>query len=217
MRAALVLALVLGTASTAAADGLYFTESVGGSDVKNELGTEISSAMRIRFSLGYRINKSWAVEGFLAGDIGTRVQHGSGYAARCIECGGNNTGGYVDPSSYASALTTVGIDVKYLRPLADNFEVYLRGSLGKGYFGDHSGRGFGAGAGAQFKGKVRALGFLFWPLFFVPVGPKVTAALFIDTGADFYRLHRGGNLDNPDAIDGSMNRITIGWAVGADF
>ena len=98
MRAALVLALVLGTASTAAADGLYFTESVGGSDVKNELGTEISSAMRIRFSLGYRINKSWAVEGFLAGDIGTRVQHGSGYAARCIECGGNNTGGYVDPS-----------------------------------------------------------------------------------------------------------------------
>ncbi len=64
---------------------------------------------------------------------------------------------------------------------------------------------------------MRVLGFLFWPLFFVPVGPKVTGALFIDTGADFYRLHRGGDIDNPDAIDGSMNRITIGWAVGADF
>ena len=219
MRAALVLALALGTASTAAADGLYFTESFGGTDVKNELGHHISSALRIRFGLGYRINKSWAVEGFVAGDVGTvgNVTEGSGYAARCIDCGGNNTGGYGNPSPYSSEMTTVGIDVKYLRPLSENFEVYLRGSLGKGYFGDYSGRGFGAGAGAQLKGKVRVLGFLFWPLFFVPVGPKVTGALFIDTGADFYRLHRGGDIDNPDAIDGSMNRITISWAVGADF
>ena len=218
MRAALLVAVVLGTVSTAAAEGIYVTESIGGSNVKNELGQHISGAMRIRFSVGYRLSRSWAVEGFLAGDL--RTSSGGvepAYAARCVDCDAGNTGGY-DPI-YAPSLTTAGVDVKYLRPLGDRFEVYLRGSLGKGWLdgSDYSGRGLGVGAGAQIKGKVRALGFLFWPLFFVPYGPKVTAALFVDTGADFYRLHRGGALDNPDAIDGTLSRITIGWAVGADF
>lgn len=223
MRAALALVLVLGTARAAAADGIYFTESFGGTDVKNELANHVDEAVRIRFSLGYRLSKSWAVEGFVAGDIGStppRNPRPYGYAARCVECGSGNEGGNDYPSVlYSQSLTTVGIDVKYLRPLSDNIEVYLRGSLGKGYLdnSDYEGRGFGVGAGAQLKGKVRALGFLFWPLFFVPYGPKVTAALYVDTGADFYRLHRGGNIDNPDSIDGSMNHITIGWAVGADF
>jgi hypothetical protein len=158
----------------------------------------------------------------VAGDIGTVSNVDAGprnVAARCVDCGGGDGGGdYYDDYS-SSSMTTVGLDVKYLRPLSDNFEAYLRGSLGKGWLdsSDYSGRGFGVGAGVQLKGKVRALGFLFWPLFFVPVGPKVTAALFVDTGADFYRLHRGGDLDNRDAIDGSISRLTIGWAVGADF
>jgi len=225
MRAALALALVLGTASTAAADGIYFTESFGGSDVKGELGHQITDALRMRFSVGYRLSKSWAVEGFLAGDIGTtsNIDGGPprGYAARCVECGsgsGDGGSGY-NALDYASTMTTVGIDVKYLRPVSEHVELYLRGSLGKGWLdnSDYSGRGFGVGAGAQIKGKVRALGFLFWPLFFVPAGPKVTGALFIDAGADFYRLHRNGDLDNPDSLDGSTNHITVGWAVGADF
>lgn len=171
--------------------------------------------MRVKFSVGYRLSKSWAVEGFVGGDIGTyaHVQEPA-YALRCIECGSGGGGG--DSSSYlqSSSLTTIGVDVKYLRPVSEHFELYLRGSLGKGWLdnSDYEGRGFGVGAGAQLKGKVRALGFLFWPLFFVPYGPKVTGALFIDTGADFYRLHAHG-----DSIDGSINRITIGWAIGADF
>ncbi len=222
MRAALVLALLLGTASTAAADGLYFSESFGGSNVKDELGSHINGAVRIRFALGYRINKSWAVEGFVAGDVGT-VSHihadDRPYAARCIDCA-EPDGGYGGwGHSSSSSMTTVGLDVKYLRPLSDNIDVYLRGSLGKGYLddSDYSGRGLGIGTGVQLKGKVRALGFLFWPLFFVPVGPKVTAALFVDGGADFYRLHRHGDLDNNDAIDGSISRLTLGFAVGSDF
>jgi Outer membrane protein beta-barrel domain len=218
MRAALALALVLGTASTAAADGIYFTEALGGSSVGNDLGHDITDAMRIRLSVGYRLNKSWAVEGWFAGDIGTTMNiDGQGYAARCVECND------VAPPDYgyhrSSSMTSAGIDVKYLRPLGDRFEVYLRGSLGKGWLDadDYSGRGFGIGAGAQIKGKVPAIGFLFWPLFFTNWGPKVTAALFVDTGADFYRLHRHGDLDNTDTRDGSFNRFTIGWAVGADF
>ena len=216
MRAALVaLVTVLGTAS-AAADGIYVSEAVGGTTIKNDLGQKMGDGLRIRFALGYRLNKSWAIEGFLAGDISTTSYIAEPVAAARCDCATPTP----EPHGvYGSSVTTVGVDVKYLRPLSDNFEVYLRGSLGKGYLdaSDYSGRGFGVGAGAQVKGKVRALGFLFWPLFFVPYGPKVTAALFVDTGADFYRLHRHGELDNPDAIDGSFNRLTIGWAVGADF
>lgn len=219
MRSALVFALVLGTASTAAADGLYFTESFGGANVKDELGSYIKDAVRIRFGLGYRLGKSWAVEGYVAGDIGTTSHLGTrDYAARCGDCGADPGSDYYDHHS-ATSMVTIGLDVKYLRPLSDRFEVYLRGGLGKGWLddSDYSGRGLGVGAGAQLKGKVRALGFLFWPLFFVPAGPKVTAALFVDTGADFYRLHRGGNPDNRDSVDGSISRITFGFAVGSDF
>lgn len=220
MRPALVLALLLGSTATAAADGIYFSEQVGGSNVKNELGRYLDGTVNIRFAVGYRLSTSWAIEGFIAGDVGSTqaVPRPVGYAARCIECG-DGGGGYGQSFDYVDSLTTAGLDVKYLRPLGEHFEVYLRGRLGKGWLDstDYSGRGLGIGAGAQLKGKVRALGFLFWPLFFVPVGPKVTAALYIDGGSDFYRLHRGGQLDNPDAIDGSINRLSIGWAVGADF
>lgn len=51
----------------------------------------------------------------------------------------------------------------------------------------------------------------------MPVGPKVTGALFVDAGTDFYRLHRDGDLGNPDSLDASTNHITIGWAIGSDF
>jgi hypothetical protein len=217
MRVALAIALLLGTASAAAADGIYVTESFGRSNVKNELGNHIADTVRIRFSLGYRLSKSWAVEGFVAGDLGrqaSRLQ--PSYALRCVECGSGG-GGYDSFNPGPSTLTTAGVDVKYLRPLG-RLEVYLRGSLGKGWHdrSGYEGRGFGVGAGVQLKGKVRGLGFLFWPLFFVPRGPKVTAALFVDTGADFYRL-RSSDVDNPDSIDGSLHHIAIGWAVGTDF
>lgn len=220
MRAALVLALVLGTASAARADGIYFSQQMGGTSVGNELSGQITDAMRLRFAAGYRLNTSWAVEAFIAGDIGT-TSHlvEPTYAARCSSCDGGYGGGYGGGYHRGSSLTTAGVDLKYLRPVNERFEVYLRGSLGKGWLDstDYAGRGFGVGAGAQLKGKVRALGFLFWPLFFVPHGPKVTAALFVDAGTNFYRLHRHGELDNPDSIDASTNQFTVGWAVGADF
>ena len=71
------------------------------------------------------------------------------------------------------------------------------------------------GAGVQLRGKVRALGFLYWPLFFVPAGPKVDAAIFIDHGVEFDRLHA---VTGPErSIDARFTRLTIGFHVGGDF
>jgi hypothetical protein len=202
--------------ATAVADGVYFSESIGGTDVQDELGQKMDGAFRFRFAGGVR-RREWAVEGWIAGDIGTGANaYGGGEpyppARGCIDyC-------YDDNYNGSTGLLTVGIDVKYLKPIARNIEVYLRGSISHGELdGDYSGRGLGLGAGVQIKGKVPAVGFLFWPLFFTNWGPKVTAALFIDDGFDFYRLHAGGDRDHGRAIDAQLSHLTIGWAVGSDF
>jgi hypothetical protein len=194
----------------AAADGSYFTMGFGPGDVSNELGTYAGSAFRIRAGAGHRIGNV-AFEGFIAGDI-------------------------FDDYTMNDA-STVGLDVKYILPLSRNFQAYVRGSasrmstnLGSGGYDDcyscgndwgyydgreYSGRGLGAGAGLQLRGKVRAIGFLYWPLFFVPAGPKVNASIFLDHGYDFYRLHpedgRGGT------VDAELERWTFGFTVGQDF
>lgn len=195
----------------AAADGTYFTMGFGPGDVGSELRDYTASTFRIRAGMGHRIGNV-AFEGFLAGDI-------------------------FDDYAISEA-GTVGLDVKYILPLSHHFQGYVRGSasrmsttLGDGYDGyddcyscsspdygygrEYAGRGLGAGAGLQLRGKVRAIGFLYWPLFFVPAGPKVNAALYVDHGYDFYRLHpadgRGGT------IDAKLYRWTFGFNVGQDF
>jgi hypothetical protein len=75
------------------------------------------------------------------------------------------------------------------------------------------GRGLGVGAGIQLKGKGSVLGLLWWPLFFTNVGPKMTAALWLDSGYEFYRLHG----DRPTAIDAQLSTLTFGFALGSDF
>jgi hypothetical protein len=96
--------------------------------------------------------------------------------------------------------------------------VYLRGSamvggLDRAGFDSFEGRGLGVGAGVQLKGKGSVLGLLFWPLFFTNVGPKMTAALWLDSGYEFYRLHG----DRPTAIDAQLSTLTFGFALGSDF
>jgi hypothetical protein len=104
--------------------------------------------------------------------------------------------------------------VKFLQPLAPNVELYLRGGLSRGYAAglDASGRGLGLGAGVQVKGKVSALGLVFWPLFFSGVGPKITAAAYLETGYEVYRLH--GPRRSTDA---QLNHLMLGFAFGSDF
>ena len=50
-------------------------------------------------------------------------------------------------------------------------------SDGTGALAGYHGRGIGAAAGAQLTAKVRALGFLWAPLFFIDRGPMLTRSL----------------------------------------
>lgn len=205
--AALLLA-VAAAPRLAAADGSYVTMGVGPGDVSDQLRQYTDTTVRIRLGFGHRVG-NLAVEGFLAGDI---------FDDRMI-----------------TEATSVGVDLKYLLPLSEHLQGYVRGSAsrmstrlgGDGYgygapdcYGcssgrDYAGRGLGAGAGLQLRGKVRAIGFLYWPLFFVPAGPKVNAALYVDHGLDFYRLHPG-DAGGP-TVDAKLSRWTFGFHVGQDF
>lgn len=181
-------------ASTASADGFYYSEGVGGTRVHDELSAFMPDAVRIRVALGMR-RKQWAYEAWVAANINTAVY-------------GDST----------PDLTTGGLDIKYIQPVASHLEVYLRGSamlggLDGSNFNSFSGRGLGVGAGVQLKGKGSILGLLWWPLFFTNVGPKMTAALWLDSGYEFYRLHG----DKPTAIDAQLSTLTFGLAVGSDF
>jgi hypothetical protein len=213
----LVLAALMAVPATpASADGIYFTESFGGANIKDELGERIDSAFKLRVSVGVR-RRRWAVELWGGGYLAEQQGPGSLGKPGCAGCEGR------DYYAYSTAsLGAYGLDLKYIETLSRHFEVYLRGGPsaaivdGAGLDG-YAGRGLGFGAGAQLKGKVRALGFLWWPLFFTGVGPKVTASLWADAGYDFYRLHRGGKLEAVPAIDAKVTSMSIGFAVGSDF
>lgn len=228
MRRLLPVFLICATAGGAAADGFYFTESLGGTNVKDELGSRMSSAVRIKLALGVR-RRSWAIEGWIAGDIAANEGYGDGYGydggAAPPPCASRNSGcegPYDTAVGYGpTSLTTYGLDLKYLQPVSEHIEIYLRGSISHGVMSGqldgYGGRGLGVGAGVQLKGKVPAIGFLWWPLFFTGWGPKVTAAVFVDDGYDFYRLHPGDRLEAGPAIDAQLSHLTLGFAVGSDF
>jgi hypothetical protein len=220
MRHLIPLLLLCALAAPAAADGVYFTESFGGADVKGQLGTQIDSAGVFRFAGGYR-RGSWAVELWGGMYVGIDTRDAAAPADACPACRLAHTGshdvGYDD--GLPSVLGGGGVDLKYVQLLASHVEVYLRGGAGF-VAGDisgveHGGRGLGMGAGMQLKGKVPALGFLFWPLFFTGWGPRVTAALWADAGYDFYRLHP--SFERGPTVDAQLSRMTFGFAVGSDF
>lgn len=181
--------------ATARADGYYFTEQVGGAKITDQLGSYVSSAVQARFAFGVR-RGAWSVEGFTAIDI-------------------NNDASYYELA--APSLATYGLALKRSFPLAKHLDLYLRGNASEGVadgrLEGYAGRGLGFGAGIALKGKVPAIGFLWFPLFFTGWGPKVTASLFIDDGYDFYRLHR----DAGPTVDAQITHLSGGFSVGTDF
>lgn len=217
------LALVGATVTTAAADGVYVTESFGGIDVKDQLGESMDGAVKIKLAFGMRRGR-WAVEGWMAGGLGFGDHH-DGAKPLPPSCVGKRCGvpvpdapDHAHGASVGSALFMYGLDLKYLAPLSPHVELYVRGSMSRGVLdNDYAGNGLGVGAGIQIKGKVPAVGFLFWPLFFTNWGPKVTAALFVDNGVDFYRLHHGGDRSSGRSIDAQLHHLTFGFGVGSDF
>jgi hypothetical protein len=197
-------ALVLATAAAPArADGHYFSFGVGGTQVDDELAVATDGGARIRMAVGHRFG-SLAVEGFLAPEFFDTSE------GRSLDGVG------------------LGVDVRYIVNLTGGVQGYVRGSASRLSLHDHdsdgastfpvderSGRGLGGGVGLQLRGKVRALGFLYWPFFFLPLGPRTNAALYVDHGVDFYRLHDASG--RTDAVDAKLTRFTIGFNVGQDF
>jgi hypothetical protein len=201
--AALAALTALALAGAARADGTYFSAGMGPGEVTDELGGYVRDTVHGRFALGHR-GGNLAVEGYLAPESDIDVDN---------------------PYSYEAL--RLGVDARYVLPVRPGVQVYVRGGLsrtsaslssyGDGRYAarDFEGRGVDGGAGVQLRGKVRALGFLYWPLFFVPAGPKVDAAIFVDHGVEFDRLHA---VDGPPlSIDARFTRLTIGFHVGADF
>jgi hypothetical protein len=200
---ALALAALFATAP-ARADGWYFTEGVGGTRVQGPMAEFFSGpAIHLRVGAGRKIDRL-AVEAYFAVTSPLAGRH-------------RFQGVTYDALSW-------GLDLRYVVPLSPYVSAYARGGLGKmtlegGWLGwerggsDYTGRTLSGGAGVQVSGKVRALGLLFFPLFFTDWGPKVTAAAWLDTGRQYVRLH------NPTArsLDGELASWTFGIGLGSDF
>jgi hypothetical protein len=199
---ALVALTLAAAAGPARADGHYFSFGAGPSTVGDELGAVSGDGGRIRMAIGHRFG-AFAVEGFVAPE-------------------------FLDEKADIAGVG-YGVDVRYILPLTSGVQGYVRGSMSRltlhdegwesgaalGGADERSGRGLGGGVGLQLRGKVRALGFLYWPFFFLPLGPKTSAAIYIDHGVDFYRLH--DTSGRTDALDAKLTRLTIGFNVGSDF
>lgn len=204
------LALTLGAAS-ARADGWYFGEAVGHTTIDGEMASyfDDSYSVAVRIALGRQIGH-WTVDAYL----------------QVMDLPG---AGLFDSVDFSAA--TVGLDARYIMPVAGPLQVYLRGGLNKMSVytvdgteyargdvrvplrDDYEGRGINYGAGVRLSGKVRALGLLWWPLFFLNRGPKVNASLYLDTSRQFVRLH---NPRGP-TIDGTLDTWTIGFSIGGGF
>jgi hypothetical protein len=196
------LILLVTLAGPAHADGWYFVEGVGQPRVEGELGTRLEGLFAFRVALGHRVDRI-AVEGY-------------------VQVGAFDGIGAFEGGSYSTA--TFGVDLKYLMPVTRHLEVYLRGGLNRmllegGGWNDpadaagYAGRGLTYGAGVQISGKVPVLGFLWFPLFFTDLGPKVTSGLWFDTSNQIVRLHKPGRR----SLDGDLPTWTLGFAIGSDF
>jgi len=204
MRSLVLIGVVLASA-TAHADGVYYSEGFGATHVKDELAAHESDTTLLRMRVAGGVRRgAWSYE------LGLAMSLDAGELAYEGGVRGTSLGG-------------VDVTVKYNQPIASHLELYVRGNASyawaDGDLNGYAGRGLGFGAGIQLKGKGSVAGLLFWPLFFlVQKGPMMTAALFVDDGYDFYRLHPDGDLARgQDAVDAQLSHFTIGLAVGTDF
>jgi len=176
----IILELLCALATTARADdGWYYEESFGVSSARGGDVPSLNPALRVRLGLGWRSGQL-SLEPWAAGDLTFDRDD-----ARFGIAGG-------EPSAGAADLAQFGLDAKYIAPLDAHLAVYVRAGPrfgdGDGSLATAYGPGFGAGTGIQLTGRVRALGLLFAPLFFVHRGPTITAAVFVDEGLDVYWL-----------------------------
>jgi hypothetical protein len=190
------LALIF-AASTARADSVYFAESFGVGMGRGGLAKPIGNALDTRLALGARV-KWIALESW----IGSNQQ---------LHRDGDWHGIGGDPVAGRADLATYGVALLAITPLQHTEHTLLEGYVraqsslvdANGML-DAAGQGFGASVGLQLSGKVRALGFLWAPLFFIERGPKVTGAVFVDAGLDAYRF---------DDVHGRVHHINLGFSI----
>jgi hypothetical protein len=197
------------TTTTVRADGLYVLEAFGVGRSRGDFEPIVGNALHTRIAVGARYR--WlAIEPW----IGTEMQTARDGAWKGL-VGGEPAAGRADVESY-------GIALKLIAPLyqgagGEKLEGYVRGgptlSAGTGMLESYSGRGVAIATGVQLTGRVRALGFLWAPLFFVKKGPMVTGSLFLDQGYDFYTMRS----DTGPTLDARVGHVSIGFAVGSGF
>jgi len=207
--ALIVICTVAAGPATAKADGWYFSEAFGHTEVTDEMATQFSdSVFTARLAIGRQVGP-WAIDAYL------QIQDLDGVAAYR---GSTFTG------------LTMGVDARYIMKVKGPLQVYLRGGLNKMTVNtgdthyaqndlrrplrhDYEGRGITYGAGVRLSGKVRALGLLYWPMFFLKYGPKVTASIYLDTSQQFVRLHH----PTARSLDGRLSTWLIGFSIGGGF
>jgi hypothetical protein len=208
MRCVSPIVLAALVAPAQADDGIYFAEAIGVGQARGELAATVGNAIQSRLALGARM-KWLAVEGWIMANMQTdREGAWRGLA------GGEPAAGRADLEHY-------GFSVKAIAPLhrapQSRLEGYVRVGpsivTGTGMLDAYRGYGAGASAGLQVTGQVRALGFLWAGFFFMNKGPKVTGALFLDTGWDWVRL----SSPDSDTIRARIGHVTVGFAVGSAF
>jgi hypothetical protein len=197
------LALVL-AGTTAHADGFYYSQAYGLSSARGDGAPMLGESLQLRIALGWR---------FGAFTVGPLIS--ANLAGERDDAYWGLVGG--DPSAGDSDLKSYGLDARYHVAIRHNLAIYVRGgpryASGLGALGGYSGFGAGVATGVQLTGRVRALGFLFAPLFFMSKGPMITASVFLDENVDWYRLDAAGMRELSVPLLGT----SIGLAAGSHF
>jgi hypothetical protein len=198
-----VLAIVLTATTAAHADGVYFNQMIGAGQSDSPL---IGKTVQTRAGVGARID-SLAIEAWSASDSAPDRRD-----ALFGMIGG--------VPSHLTDLASYGVSLKTIIPIHHTekvrFEGYTRLSAGiveaSGRLEGYGGRMVSAGGGFQVTGRVRALGFVWGPLFFLKRGPFVTGALFVDYGYERMTLEHGDRSLSPRS-----NHLVMGFAIGNAF
>ncbi len=198
----IILGLVVATQGQAQAQAkpssFYVFEGLTYSQVHGELSARTSEVLQIQLGVGYQPRNSlWAYE-----------LMGRGGAA-------------LDASSAQASLLGWGVRAKRLIPVRQHFSLYGRAGLTENlltdtYDSDLVGFGLEYGAGAMASFRVRALGFLFWPAFFMGVGPKVNVSLWADLGGEIGNLHTGHERTSEN-YDYRTTSASYGVTLGGRF
>jgi hypothetical protein len=189
-------------AASGRADGLYFTEQIGGARTGGQLGDYFGGGFAGHIGLGLHL-EGWAFEGSV---------HFDELAGRGVFAGGD----------YEAVAWGAG--VRRLFPVSPWVRLYARGgvesvridqtSWGEPNLGDgYRGRGLTYGGGLMLSGRVPLLGFLFAPLFFTDIGPKVSAGAWLDVGDRLLDLHE----DRASDLDGFTRTFLVGFSLGGSF